>query len=87
MLFVTADGCILPCPLLRDEAFRLRNILDCDIERIWLDHPTLKAIRTSVCNPDCLHLSKCRGDCKSRAYFANRDFNAVDPVTCALFPR
>jgi radical SAM protein with 4Fe4S-binding SPASM domain len=85
MLFVAADGTILPCPLLRDDRFNLGNIIEDDFMNIWSNNSLLEEIRNSDCNPSCRYKTKCKGGCKSRAYLSSGHFDSIDPVTCSLF--
>lgn len=87
MIYMLADGTLVPCPLLREKEFYLGNILQDDIKSIWPNHELLIKIRSSICNPSCKYLGKCRGGCKSRAYFEHNHFDAEDPVSCSLFPK
>ena len=85
MLFLTAEGDILPCPLLRNDPFRLGNILKDELLDIWSENEELKKIYNANCSTDCPHKKKCKGGCKARAYFNSGRFDGIDPVTCSLF--
>ncbi|MCI9448826.1 MAG: radical SAM protein [Clostridiales bacterium] len=87
MIYMMADGTLVPCPLLRDKEFYLGNILQNDLKNLWPHHELLTKIRSSICNSNCEYLEKCRGGCKSRAYFRHNRFDAADPVSCSLFPK
>lgn len=87
-LAVNHDGTIVPCHLL--STVLLGRIGIDSLQEIWLNHPTLTALRKrneislsslESCR-DCAYLGFCTGGCPGGAMYAYGDFNARNPMDC-----
>ena len=85
---VMHDGSIVPCHMFSD--LIIGNIQTNSFQDIWLNHPTMNAIRERRNIPmqqvpgcaDCEWASYCNGSCPGLAYQLNGDFNRANPEDC-----
>jgi radical SAM protein with 4Fe4S-binding SPASM domain len=89
MMYIRSNGEICLCPTLssRESAdFELGNIRLHAVDDVWENSKKLNRFRHSFCrNQDCVHLPKCKGGCRSRAYLQNEDFYDIDTIICNYF--
>lgn len=87
-LSVHPDGTIVPCQILG--TLRLGSIGVDDLERIWLEHPTMKELRLRHNIPlqtletcrDCAYQGFCTGGCPAGAVSLTGELNARNPMEC-----
>ena len=89
-LAIMPDGAVYPCNLFHHmESFRLSNIFEADLTRIWND-PRLDIFRHAVRNSceavDCTYRTSCTGGCPAHGYFHYGRTDSVD-VRCAAGTR
>jgi radical SAM protein with 4Fe4S-binding SPASM domain len=81
---IMPDGSVFPCNLFAGfEEFRLGNILEDGIEKIWRS-PVIDALRkyggNNRCKRDnCNHYLTCRGGCPAHSYYFYGTLDMVDP--------
>lgn len=89
MVYIRSNGEICLCPTLssrESSEFELGNIRTLTVVDVWEHSEKLNRFRNSFCrNQDCVHLPKCKGGCRSRAYLQNEDFYDVDTIVCNYF--
>jgi SynChlorMet cassette radical SAM/SPASM protein ScmE len=85
---VLHDGTIVPCHLL--STLRLGTIGVDSLQDIWLNHPTMKAMRQrreiplsslATCQ-GCTYQGFCTGGCPGGAVYAYGEINARNPMDC-----
>lgn len=87
---VMPDGSAFPCNLFAGfKEFRLGNILEDGIEKVWRS-PVLEAFRRydgiNRCKRnDCNHYSTCRGGCPAHSYYFYGSVDIMDP-RCKIKP-
>ncbi len=81
---IMPDGSVFPCNLFVGfEEFRLGNILEDGIEKIWRS-PVIDTLRkyggNNRCKRDnCSHYLTCRGGCPAHSYYFYGTFDMADP--------
>ena len=82
------DGSLYPCHLLKEEKFKLGNLLEDDGETIKANVLKL-AIRKKTCEIEkcktCSFMSLCGGGCKAAAYYHTGRFDREDPLCAVLY--
>jgi SynChlorMet cassette radical SAM/SPASM protein ScmE len=87
-LAVNHDGTIVPCHAL--STLTLGTIGVDSLQDIWLNHPTMTALRQRRTIPlnsletcqDCAYQGLCKGGCPGGALYANADLNSRNPMDC-----
>jgi len=87
-LAVLHDGTIVPCHVL--STLRLGTIGVDNIQEIWVNHPTMIALRqrrnihldTLETCQGCVYQGFCTGGCPGGALYANGDYNTRNPANC-----
>lgn len=87
-LAVNHDGTIVPCHLL--STLHLGTIGTDSLQEIWMNHPTMKALRQRMEIPlnslttckDCIYQRFCTGGCPGGALYLNGNFNTRNPMDC-----
>ena len=87
-LAVHHDGTIVPCHVL--STLNLGTIGIDNLQDVWINHPTMKALRQRQTIPlnsletcrDCAYQGFCTGGCPGGAVFINGDFNTRSPMEC-----
>jgi SynChlorMet cassette radical SAM/SPASM protein ScmE len=87
-LAVHHDGTIVPCHVL--STLNLGTIGIDNLQDVWLNHPTMKALRQRRTIPlssletcqDCAYQGFCTGGCPGGAVYFNGDFNTRSPMEC-----
>jgi SynChlorMet cassette radical SAM/SPASM protein ScmE len=87
-LAVLHNGTIVPCHLLN--TLELGKIGNDDLKLIWLNHPTMTALRKRMEIPlgsletcqGCIYLGFCTGGCPGGSLYSNGDFNTRNPMSC-----
>ncbi len=87
-LAILHDGTIVPCHVL--SPLHLGTIGMDSLQEIWLNHPTLTALRHRIEIPlnslktclSCIYQGFCTGGCPGGALFINGDFNTRNPMDC-----
>lgn len=82
------DGAIVPCHILHP--LRLGTVGVDDLQRVWLEHPLMNALRRRRAIPlqsletcrDCRYRGFCTGGCPGGALFFNGDPNTRNPMNC-----
>jgi SynChlorMet cassette radical SAM/SPASM protein ScmE len=82
------DGTIVPCHVL--STLNLGTIGIDSLQDVWLNHPTMKALRQRQEIPlssletckDCSYQGFCSGGCPGGALYINGDFNSRSPMEC-----
>jgi radical SAM protein with 4Fe4S-binding SPASM domain len=92
-LVITAEGNIIPCPLLNREPFILGNVCCGNLSSIWYNSRRLHRIRSIDMKRNrkcgsCKRWEYCKGGCRefamtSTATSKNGFFNSPDPFACA----
>jgi radical SAM protein with 4Fe4S-binding SPASM domain len=85
---VLHDGTIVPCHVLHD--LHLGTVGDDDFQEIWLQHPTMAALRERHRIPlealetcaDCPYVGFCTGGCPQGALLVYGELNARNPYNC-----
>lgn len=76
---IDVGGNVYPCPFLHDQAHKLGNIYEEDINKIWNNGPKLllETSRWSKNNKclNCRSYLKCGGGCYANAFINNRDYD------------
>jgi SynChlorMet cassette radical SAM/SPASM protein ScmE len=87
-LAILHDGTIVPCHVISN--LHLGNILNSDLQDVWLNHPLMVALRQrrnisldslEPCK-NCDYRGYCSGGCPGGAQFLNSDFNTRNPMDC-----
>lgn len=89
-LFIESDGNICLCPTLSskyDKDLYIGNILEENIEDIWHNNSVINSFRSVTCKKSsiCENYSKCKGGCRSNAYYQNKEIEDIDRKVCYLF--
>jgi SynChlorMet cassette radical SAM/SPASM protein ScmE len=87
-LGILHDGTIVPCTIM--SSLRLGTIGEDSLQEIWLNHPTMIALRERRNIPlasldscrDCAYVGLCAGGCPAAALHTNDDFNTRNPLSC-----
>ena len=87
-LAVNHDGSYVPCHIL--STLQLGTIGKDNLQEIWLNHPTMAALRERYEIPlssletcqDCSYQGFCTGGCPGGAVYASGDFNLRNPMDC-----
>jgi SynChlorMet cassette radical SAM/SPASM protein ScmE len=82
------DGTMVPCHIL--SSLHLGNIGIDSLQKVWLNHPTMTALRQRYVIPlssldtckDCAYQGFCTGGCPGGALYLNGDFNTRSPMEC-----
>lgn len=91
ILYVMADGSLMPCDKLPADAFACGNVRDTPLAEAWASRrmsafKLTDPARLAACGT-CPHLALCGGSCVARAFHGGGSLESPDWISCAMAER